>query len=90
MTASAVMSSKGQLVIPAKLRKELGLEPGVRVVIRKQGNGLLVEPGPYEAVLALRGKYAGLGLEESFAEYRSQERDLEDRKQKVPNEELRS
>ncbi len=44
MTASAVMSSKGQLVIPAKLRKELGLKPGVRVVIRKQGNGLLIEP----------------------------------------------
>ena len=90
MTASAVMSSKGQLVIPAKLRKELGLKPGVRVVIRKQGNGLLIEPRAYEAFLALRGKYAGLGLEERFAEYRRQERELEDRKQKVSNEELRS
>jgi AbrB family looped-hinge helix DNA binding protein len=83
------MSSKGQLVIPAKLRKELGLKPGVRVVIRKQGNGLLIESGAYEAVLALRGKYAGLGLEESFDEYRRQERELEDRKQKALYEELR-
>jgi AbrB family looped-hinge helix DNA binding protein len=83
------MSSKGQLVIPAKLRKELGLKPGVRVVIKKQGKGLLIESGAYEAVLALRGKYAGLGLEESFDVYRRQERELEDRKQKALYEELR-
>jgi AbrB family looped-hinge helix DNA binding protein len=83
------MSSKGQLVIPAKLRKELGLKPGVRVVIKKQGKGLLIESGAYEAVLALRGKYAGLGLEESIDEYRRQERELEDRKQKALYEELR-
>jgi hypothetical protein len=61
----------------------------VRVVIKKQGKGLLIESGAYEAVLALRGKYAGLGLEESFAEYRREERELEDRKQKALYEELR-
>jgi AbrB family looped-hinge helix DNA binding protein len=89
MGQMATISSKGQLVIPAKLRKELGLKPGVRVVIKKQGKGLLIESGGYEAVLALRGKYAGLGLEESFAEYRRQERELEDRKLKALYEELR-
>jgi AbrB family looped-hinge helix DNA binding protein len=70
MANSAVMSSKGQLVIPAKLREELGFKPGVRVVFRKQGQGLLIEPGSYQAVLALRGKYAGLPLEEDLAEER--------------------
>jgi AbrB family looped-hinge helix DNA binding protein len=89
MASSAVMSSKGQLVIPAKLREELGLKPGVRVVFKKHGKGLLMESGAYEAMLALRGKYAGLGLEESFAEYRREERELEDRKQKALDEELR-
>jgi AbrB family looped-hinge helix DNA binding protein len=70
MTKSAVMSSKGQLVIPVKLREELGLKPGVRVVFKKQGNALLIESASYEAVLALRGKYAGLSLEEDLAEAR--------------------
>lgn len=70
MANSAVMSSKGQLVIPAKLRVELGLKPGVRVVMRKQGRGLHIEPSNYEAVLALRGKYAGLPLEKELAEER--------------------
>jgi AbrB family looped-hinge helix DNA binding protein len=89
MASSAVMSSKGQLVIPAKLREEVGFKPGVRVVFKKQGKGLLIESGAYEAMLALRGKYAGLGLEESFAEYRREERELEDRKQKALYEKLR-
>jgi AbrB family looped-hinge helix DNA binding protein len=90
MASSAVMSTKGQLVIPAKLRKELGFKPGVRVVFKKQGKGLLIESGAYEAMMALRGKYAGIGLEESFAEYRREERELEDRKLKALNENLRS
>jgi AbrB family looped-hinge helix DNA binding protein len=73
MANSTVMSSKGQLVIPAKLREELGFKPGVRVVIRKHGRGLFIEPGSYEAVMALRGKYAGLGLEEVLAQARRQD-----------------
>jgi AbrB family looped-hinge helix DNA binding protein len=90
MASSAVMSSKGQLVIPAKLREELGLKPGVRVIFKKQGKGLLIESGAYEAVMALCGKYAGLGLEESFAEDRRQERELEDKKLEALYENLRS
>jgi AbrB family looped-hinge helix DNA binding protein len=74
MANSAIMSSKGQLVIPAKLREELGFKPGVRVVFKKHGKGLLIESGAYEAMLALRGKYAGIGLEEAFAEDRRQDK----------------
>jgi len=70
MGNSAVMSSKGQLVIPAKLREEMGFKAGVRVVFKKRGKGLLIEPGSYDAVLALRGKYAGFPLEEDLAEER--------------------
>lgn len=90
MAASAVMSSKGQLVVPAKLREELGLKPGVRVYFKKQGKDLLIQSGAYEAVLALRGKYAGMGLEESFQEYRREEREIEDRKLKAFYEDIRS
>lgn len=70
MTNSAVMSSKGQLVIPAKLRKELGLKPGVRVFIKKHGNGLHIELGSYDDLLSLRGKFAQFPLEEDLLEER--------------------
>jgi len=90
MANSAVMSSKGQLVIPAKLRNELGFKPGVRLIFKKHGKGLLIESGAYEALLALRGKYAGLGLDESFAEDRRLEREKEEKKLEALNEDLRS
>jgi len=84
MPASGIMSSKGQLVIPAKLRQELGFKPGVRVIFSKQGKKLFIESGSYEALMALRGKYAGLGLEKSFAEDRRLEKQREEQKSESP------
>ena len=31
------VSSKGQMVIPAAIREELGIEPGTRVAVRREG-----------------------------------------------------
>jgi len=90
MSHMATVSSKGQVVIPAELRKELGLKPGVRVVFKKRGKGLHMEPGSYEAVMALRGKYAGTGLEKSFHEDRRQDEEKAERKLKALYESLRS
>jgi len=72
MAASSVVSSKGQLVIPARFREELGLKPGVRVVISRQGRGLLIEPNRLEDVLALCGKFAGLPLQVDLAQDRKE------------------
>jgi AbrB family looped-hinge helix DNA binding protein len=90
MAQIATISSKGQLVIPARLRDELGLKPGVRVIFKRQGNGLHIEPGSYAAVLALRGKYAGIGLEESFVEDRRRDEEKTEKKLKAHHENLRS
>jgi len=90
MAHMATLSSKGQLVIPAKLRHELGLKPVVRVIFSKRGKSLLIEPGAYEAVLALRGKYAGLPLEADLAETRRQDEKKAEKKMKALYESLRS
>jgi AbrB family looped-hinge helix DNA binding protein len=90
MAQMATISSKGQLVIPAKLRRELGFKPGVRVVFKKQGNGLRIERGSYEAVLALRGKYAGLPLEADLAESRRQDEEKSAKKMESLDKSLRS
>jgi AbrB family looped-hinge helix DNA binding protein len=78
MAESAIMSSKGQLVIPARLREELGLKPGVRVMIQRKGKGLLISPGAHATIAALCGKYAGLPIEKDLAELRREERSRED------------
>lgn len=70
MAHMATISTKGQVVIPAELREELGLKPGVKVVFKKSGKGLHIEPRGLEAVLALCGKYAQYPLEDDLIEER--------------------
>ena len=38
------VSSKGQMVIPAAIREELGIEPGTRVAVRLVGMRVVLEP----------------------------------------------
>ena len=73
MARMATISSKGQLVIPADLRRKYRLKAGSRVAIGEGDGRITVTPNPLEAVLALRGKYAGLPLEEDLAEARRQD-----------------
>jgi len=63
MVHMATVSSKGQLVIPAELRKKYRLKSGSRVVVHDKDGEIRIQPNPYDALLALRGKYAGLPLE---------------------------
>lgn len=72
MAQMATISSKGQLVIPAELRKKYRLKAGSRVAVVDQGGEIRVKPNPYDALLALRGKYAHYPLEKDLMEERRQ------------------
>lgn len=38
------LSSKGQIVIPDKIRKEMGLTPGSKLMVITDGSNLLLKP----------------------------------------------
>jgi len=44
--SAVVVSTKGQIVLPAAVRKALGLTPGMRVDIRVEGKGARITPAP--------------------------------------------
>lgn len=44
MQSTSRMTSKGQIVIPAWLRKKLGLKPGTRVSFSESGNDIIIHP----------------------------------------------
>ena len=76
---TAVMSSKGQLVIPAELRRKYRLNEGVRVIFSADNQGLLtLQPSIWEEVQALKGIGRDFPLEEDLAEERRKERARED------------
>ncbi len=45
MDALLTLSSKGQLVIPSRLRQLLGLQPGDRLALSLEVDGLRLVPG---------------------------------------------
>ncbi len=54
------VSSKGQMVIPAAIREDLGIEPGTRVSIRREGAELVIRPETLAAKLAMIEKMRGI------------------------------
>jgi AbrB family looped-hinge helix DNA binding protein len=55
MGHSAMVSSKGQLVIPAAMRKKYGLKAGTRVDVADIEGEIRIKPNPFDALLALEG-----------------------------------
>jgi AbrB family looped-hinge helix DNA binding protein len=70
MGRMATMSSKGQLVIPAELRKKYRLKGGTKIAVSERDGKIVLTPNPYDELLALRGKFAQYPLEEDLMEER--------------------
>ncbi|HEY6413538.1 MAG TPA: AbrB/MazE/SpoVT family DNA-binding domain-containing protein [Edaphobacter sp.] len=77
MRSTAIISSKGQIVIPANLRKRYRLKEGTTVVFQEDRGRLVLEPSNYEMIYALEGSLKEFPLEASLAEERRAERDRE-------------
>jgi AbrB family looped-hinge helix DNA binding protein len=69
-TLFTTVSSKGQIVIPAELRAELGIATGTRVAIQRQDNHLILQPITEEFIDSLMGCCKG---EPSLVEFRERE-----------------
>jgi len=54
------VSSKGQMVIPAAIREELGIEAGTRVAVRLEGTRVILEPDSLAAKLRRIDEMQGL------------------------------
>jgi AbrB family looped-hinge helix DNA binding protein len=74
MRSTSVISSKGQIVIPAALRKRYRLKEGTTVVFQDERGRLVLEPENYDAIYALQGSLREFPLEASLDEERKAER----------------
>jgi AbrB family looped-hinge helix DNA binding protein len=44
MQANAIVSSKGQVTLPAAMRAKLGIQPGSRIGFEVRGSELVIKP----------------------------------------------
>lgn len=77
-------TTKGQVVIPLRLRKQFHIEEGTRAIVTATEDGILLKPVTKHAINRLRGilkrKPGAPPLAEEWAEHKREEKQLEDAK----------
>jgi len=67
-------SSRGQVVIPRRFRREFGIEAGTRAMIQTEGDHLVLKPITGRFIRSLRGSLKHTKVWEIFLEERKRER----------------
>jgi AbrB family looped-hinge helix DNA binding protein len=72
------MTTKGQIVIPSKVRRRLGMKEGTRVQVDvdESTQRIILTPITREYIEGLRGRYKGKGLLKALAAEKKREREL--------------
>ncbi|MCK6585453.1 MAG: AbrB/MazE/SpoVT family DNA-binding domain-containing protein [Anaerolineales bacterium] len=73
-----VATSKGQVVIPSKIRKQLGIKDGtyLQIDVNAATRQIILTPVTREYIRSLRGRYKGKGLMKALMEEKKREREL--------------
>ena len=73
-----VATSKGQVVIPSKVRRQLGIKDGtyLQIDVNEITKQIILTPVTREYVRSLRGKYKGSGLMKALMAEKKHEREL--------------
>jgi AbrB family looped-hinge helix DNA binding protein len=83
-TDSVRFTTKGQVVIPAWLRKQFQIENGTKAIVQATPEGILLQPVTSISIRRLRGilkrKPGGKSLDEEWAEHKREEKELEETK----------
>jgi len=76
-TDTATVTTKGQLVIPARLRRRLGIRKGTLISFTEQNGRLILQPITREFIRSLQGSLKGEpSLLDVLLEERKREREL--------------
>ncbi|HWX18313.1 MAG TPA: AbrB/MazE/SpoVT family DNA-binding domain-containing protein [Candidatus Binatia bacterium] len=82
-TDSVWFTTKGQVVIPAWLRKQFHIEDGTKAVVQATPEGILLKPVTAALIKQGRGilkrKPGERPLSQEWGEHKKHERELEDR-----------
>jgi AbrB family looped-hinge helix DNA binding protein len=68
--------TKGQVVIPRRLRKEFEIEEGTKATVVSTPEGILLKPITSKFIKSLRGSLKGSGVMKAMMEDRKREREL--------------
>ena len=73
-----IATSKGQVVIPSKIRRQLGIKDGtyLQIDVDEITKKIILTPVTREYVHSLRGKYKGKGLMKALIAEKNREKEI--------------
>ena len=74
----STVTIKGQVVIPVRLRKKVGLKKGSRVYMEERNGDIIIHPATAEFYDRACGILRGARLTEALAESRREDRETEE------------
>ena len=78
---TSVLTTKGQLLIPKRLRIKYGIKSGVKVVFEETDKGVLLTPMNEQYFKSFAGILKGIGnLKEDIKQMKDEEKILEEKK----------
>lgn len=66
-------TTKGQIVIPAKLRRKYNIKAGTKINVIDTGEAILLKPVTEEPLMRLQGRLKGKGVLKSMLEERQKD-----------------
>jgi len=79
---TSVLTVKGQLLIPKRIRNKYGIKSGVKVIFEETENGVIIRPMNENYFKSFMGILKSTGdLKEEVRQFKEEEKKLEERKQ---------
>ena len=77
---TSILTSKGQLLIPKRLRMKYGIKSGVKVIFEETDKGVLIKPMNEQYFKSFAGILKGGNLAEDMKKMKEEEKTLEEKK----------
>ena len=79
-TDTSKVTTKGQIVIPKRIREKYGIYPSTSIRWIEKKEGILMVPDAEDPIIAARGMLKGSGVLKAYLKEKEEERKLEDKK----------
>jgi AbrB family looped-hinge helix DNA binding protein len=79
-TATSKVTTKGQIVIPKRIREKYGIYPSTSIRWIEKEEGILMVPDTEDPIVAARGMLKGTGVLKAYLREKKKEKKMEDKK----------
>jgi len=78
-TARSKVTSKGQIVIPKRIREKYGIEPATSIRWIEKKEGILMVPDTEDPIIAARGMFESSGMLQAFMREKEIDKEREEK-----------